>query len=247
MSAIVHLTEVDSTNDELQRMLQANHDGVEEGLFVYADVQTKGRGQGGSSWESEWGKNLTGTFVLFPDFLPAGKQFLITQIGALAVADFLSLYCKLTDITVKWPNDVYWKDKKISGTLNEALLMGHSIDYVLLGIGINLNQKEFLSDAPNPVSVYQITSQLVDIPIAATQLQQCLLRRYMQLANEDVDQIRSDYDNRLYRREGYYCYEDKNGLFSAKIVKVHPSGEFELELENGERRKYLFKEVSFVL
>ncbi len=248
MDTIIHLASTTSTNDEMQKLLNANTPDLQEGTLIYADEQTKGRGQVGNSWESETGKNLTGTIVLFPDFLKADEQFLITQMGALAVVDFLTKYAHLTNVTVKWPNDVYWNDKKISGTLNEAMLMGKSIDYVMLGVGINLNQSTFRSDAPNPVSVVQITGQEFNQTKAAVLFRQCVMERYMQLANGDGSDIRRDYMACLYRKDGFYAYADERGeRFEAEIVTIHPAGEFELRLRSGEHRTYLFKQVHYIL
>lgn len=248
MDTIIHLDTVTSTNDELLRILNEKIDEVPEGTMVYADVQTKGRGQVGNHWESEKGKNLLTSVAVFPDFLAADQQFLITQVGALAVVDFLSTYVGLDQLSVKWPNDVYVGDKKISGTLNEAMLMGRTIAYVVLGVGINLNQSVF-SDYPlNPVSAVQLTGREYDVDKAAVLFRQCLMARYMQLVNGGEDTIRSEYMDVLYRKSGFYEYIDEaESRFSARIVKVHPAGELELELESGEHRIFLFKQVSCVL
>lgn len=231
------------------KLYQTFGDDLQEGTVVYADEQTKGRGQVGNSWESEPGKNLTATVILYPDFLSAERQFLITQVGALAVCDFLTQMVGLSDIRVKWPNDVYWKDRKISGTLNEAMLIGKEMTYVMLGVGINLNQIQFRSPAPNPVSVVQITEEEFPVDKAVLLFRQCLMQRYMQLVNGGEADLVSDYSKVLYRNDGnYYPYLDEDGCrFDAKIVCVHPNGEYELEMKDGARRVFLFKQVSFLL
>ena len=241
------MKEVTSTNDYMLSLLSGKGSEVEEGTYVYADTQTKGRGQGKNTWESEPGRNLTGTLVLFPDFLPAGEQFLITQAMALGVADFLHSFAALDDLSVKWPNDIYWRDFKICGILNEAQLMGHSINYVLVGAGVNINQRHFVSDAPNPVSVYQITHREFSIDEAAVALHSALMNRYMQLVNGETETIRSGYADKLYRKSGLHGFVDEAGPFNASIVKVHPAGEIELRRESGETRSYLFKQVEFVV
>ncbi|MCQ2206631.1 MAG: biotin--[acetyl-CoA-carboxylase] ligase [Paludibacteraceae bacterium] len=248
MDSILHLDSVTSTNDVLLKLLSEDSSNIPEGMLVYADEQTKGRGQVGNHWESEKGKNLLASIAVFPDFLPADRQFIITQVGALAVVDFLTKFVGLDHVSVKWPNDVYVGDKKISGTLNEAMLIGRSIAYVVLGVGINLNQLHF-SDYPlNPVSAIHYTKTEFDVSKAAVLFRQCLMMRYMQLANGEESQLRDDYMRVLYRKSGYYPYKDENGiLFSARIIAVHPAGELELELENGEHKLYLFKQVSYVL
>lgn len=248
MDTILHLKSTTSTNDEMSLLVKQYGDDVPEGMLIYTDEQTNGRGQIGNHWESETGKNLLCTVLLYPDFLPADQQFIITQLGALSVADFLKKYVGLTDISIKWPNDVYWKDYKISGTLNEAMLMGKSISHVMLGVGVNLNQLVFTDYAPNPISAIQITHKEYPIDQAAVIFRQCLMNRYIQLVNGDISSIRGDYMSALYRREGYYKYEDESGnCFEASILDVHPTGELDLKLKDGKIRSFLFKQVRFVL
>ena len=155
---IIRLAETDSTNNYLRE--QCAKDRLPEGSLVIADFQTAGKGQVGNSWESEAGKNLMFSILLYPDFLPANRQFLISQIASLSVKETLDEY---TDsVTVKWPNDIYWKDRKICGMLIENDLSGHNLYCSIIGIGINLNQAVFRGDAPNPVSLFQIIGKEVD-------------------------------------------------------------------------------------
>ena len=141
---LIHISETNSTNNYLQTLCARQK--VEELTTVVADFQTSGRGQRGNSWESEPLKNLLFSFVLFPDFLEARCQFLISQIISLAIKEELSTYTE--DISIKWPNDIYWKEKKICGILIENDLMGRNICQSIAGIGININQEEFYSPAP---------------------------------------------------------------------------------------------------
>lgn len=144
--------------------------------------QTAGRGQRGNSWESEDGANLLFSFVLYPDFLEARKQFYLSQITALALQEVLSQY---TDgIRIKWPNDIYWKDKKICGTLIENDLTGIHISRSISGTGVNLNQERFVSDAPNPVSLFQITGQRYDRKEILHQLMERVAHYYTLLKTE---------------------------------------------------------------
>lgn len=150
---IIRLEETTSTNNYLRGLV--GKESLPEGSIVVTEYQTAGRGQVGNTWESEPGKNLMFSIILYPDFLPANRQFLISQIAALSVKETLDAY--VDGITVKWPNDIYWRDKKICGMLIENDLTGHSLYCSVIGIGININQREFLSDALNPVSLVQIT------------------------------------------------------------------------------------------
>ena len=158
---ILRVAETASTNSLLRELVIK--ESLAEGSVVVADFQTAGRGQIGNTWESEAGKNLMFSLVLYPTCIPANRQFLISQIAALSVKEALDLYAD--HITVKWPNDIYWKDKKICGMLIENDLSGHNLYCSIIGIGINLNQTVFRGDAPNPVSLFQIIGKERDVSI----------------------------------------------------------------------------------
>jgi BirA family transcriptional regulator, biotin operon repressor / biotin---[acetyl-CoA-carboxylase] ligase len=156
---LIHINETNSTNNYLQSLCSKQK--MEELTVVVADFQTSGRGQRGNSWESDPGKNLLFSTVIFPEFLEARRQFLISQVISLAIKEELDTYT--TDISIKWPNDIYWKEKKICGMLIENDLMGRNISQSIAGIGININQEIFHSSAPNPVSLVQITGKEHDL------------------------------------------------------------------------------------
>ena len=148
---ILKLTETASTNDVLLA-----HPAPSNGEMVVAvaEYQTAGRGQAGNSWESERGKNLLFSILTCPQNIAIADQYVLSMAGALALKAALDRY---TDhITLKWPNDIYWHDRKISGTLIETTVKGKRIDRCVYGIGLNVNQSEFRSNAPNPVSLYNI-------------------------------------------------------------------------------------------
>lgn len=239
---IIRLAETDSTNNYLRT--QCTKAQLPEGSLVIADFQTAGKGQIGNSWESEAGKNLMFSLLLYPDFLPANRQFLISQITSLSVKETLDKY---TDsITVKWPNDIYWKDRKICGMLIENDLSGQQIYSSIIGIGLNINQKIFRSDAPNPVSLTQITGGTYDREEILTRFLHIFFRYYSLLLQEKEEEIRTAYMTALYHGDGYYSYTDKNGPFEARIHAIEPTGHLILQLRNGEQRRYAFKEVTIL-
>ncbi len=242
----IYLEETDSTNNYIQQLLAEKKE-VDEGMLVWTEFQTSGRGQNQNKWESERGKNLTFSLLLSPDFVPVTEQFILSQIASLGVVDFLSSFCELTDLSIKWSNDVYWKDKKICGMLIENLISGRSISHTILGIGININQTAFKSNAPNPVSVRQITGKSYNLNLAITAVREAILKRYMQLLRDEKVQIRKDYFNCLYRGKGYFRYKDNSGEFLACIKDIRENGLLVLETNSGEERVYAFKEVSFIL
>ena len=218
-------------------------------ILVTADFQTAGRGQAGNSWESEAGKNLLFGLLFHPREVEANRQFILSQAVALSICETLSDYAE--DIRIKWPNDIYWKDKKICGILIENDLSGHHIRRSIAGIGININQEVFNSDAPNPVSLKQITGKEHD----RYEILAHILRRvqiyYNSLQMEDFavysDEISTRYARSLFRRRGLHPYEDTNGKFLARLLRIEQDGRFVLEDEGGSEREYLFKEVQYIL
>jgi len=215
---------------------------IPEGFVVYTDFQTAGKGQAGNGWESEIAKNLLFSMVLYPKQIRPDEQFLISQLVSVAIKKALDEYTD--DITVKWPNDIYWKDKKIAGILIENSLQGSQIKSTVIGIGLNVNQTEFVSDAPNPVSLRQIMGKQQP----KTPLLKSICMNIASLYNNlDAEKIRSEYVGMLYRKDGFHSYRENHLTFQARIVAVHPDGQIDLELENGERKGYYFKEVSFVV
>lgn len=240
---LIYLPETDSTNNYLANLCDTQH--VPELTTVWTGFQTSGRGQRGNTWESEAGSNLLFSYVLHPHFLDIKKQFLLAEIGALAYYDILSTITG--GITIKWPNDIYWMDKKISGTLIENDLSGIHISRSIAGTGININQENFVSDAPNPVSLFQITGKKWDCRTLLESILERIAHYYRLLQEGETGYISSQYMQALYRREGYHTYKDPSGIFRARIVEIEPSGRMHLEDENGNCRSYLFKEVQYII
>lgn len=240
---LIHISETNSTNSYLQAL--CTREKVEELTTVVADFQTSGRGQRGNSWESEPFKNLLFSFVLFPDFLEARRQFLISQIVSLAIKEELDTYTD--DISIKWPNDIYWKEKKICGILIENDLMGRNISQSIAGIGININQEAFHSPAPNPVSLYQITGKQYDILDVLKNIMLRVQSYYSRLLKDDTAFIAAQYEKSLFRKEGLHRYKDADGEFLARIVCVESEGRLILEDEKQTQRGYMFKEVEYLL
>ncbi len=218
-----------STNRELPA--DAPH-----GFAVMAHTQTAGRGQRGNSWEAAPGMNITMSVMLRPSNLPAAHQFEVSEAVCLAVADLLRSL-GIEQVAVKWPNDVYVGDRKICGILIENSLQGTLLARSIAGIGLNVNQLTFCSDAPNPVSLRQITGQEYPLEPLAERLVELILSRLERTDNHP------DYLANLWRRTGLHPWRDDSGLFQASIVYVSPTGM--LTLSNS--RTYAFKEVAAML
>ncbi|MDR2496164.1 MAG: biotin--[acetyl-CoA-carboxylase] ligase [Tannerellaceae bacterium] len=244
-SPIIRLRETASTNLHMLELLEK--DSLPEGSVVTAEYQTAGRGQaGGSAWESAPAQNLTFSLLLRPEQIRAREQFILAQISALAVKETLDLFAG--GFTVKWPNDVYWNNKKICGILIENTLMGEYISSSVVGIGLNVNQTAFPEMEAAPVSLRMITGEMYEREALLQRLLRRLFDRYRRICSADaLAEARTEYRQALYRRDGFHPYRDRTGLFEACIADVEPSGHLLLMLRSGETRRYALKEVSCII
>lgn len=222
--------------------------------LVTTDYQTHGHGQVNTVWESARGENLLFSFLFRPQHITAGEQFFLSEIACLAVAHTLDAYTE--GISVKWPNDVYHHDRKICGMLLRHTLSGAQISATLVGIGLNLNQKQFVGDAPNPVSLRQIIGRPVDREEVLCRFAHHFDRLLRAVTPPDPDErlaqrqrLHGEYLRRLYHRDGAHDYVDaaSSETFSAHIVDVAPTGQLTLRTTDGRLRHYHFKEVRFVV
>lgn len=237
---------VDSTN-ACMRGLAA--DGAESGTVVTAHRQSAGRGQRGNSWEAEPGKNLTFSILLRPYRLPANSQFTLSEAVAVSVAETIAemLPPDAPEVEVKWPNDIYIGDKKICGILIENTLSGKNISYSIIGIGINVNQTAFLSDAPNPASMIHFTGRDTDLEIMLEKVCDRILTRCENL-HDRRSAIHDTYLSRLWRRTGIFPFREPQGeIFQASIKAISDQGFLTLELSSGEEKTYAFKEIEAVV
>ena len=236
---VIHIEETDSTNRWLKEIQQPEKT---ENLLVVTEFQTAGKGCGKNAWESERGKNLTFSMLIHPVDITASDQFRITEMVSVALCETLeySLTSHLSPL-IKWPNDIYVGDKKICGILIENRLQGSVIKDCIIGIGLNVNQTVFRSDAPNPVSLCQLLGHEVD----RTQLLEAFLLRFEAVRQRET--VGTDYRERLYRRAGWHAYEDAQGRFEARLTGVSEDGHLLLEDRQGRQRTYAFKEVQFIV
>ena len=227
---VIYLEETDSTNRWL-----AEHGGDED-VAVWTGFQTAGRGCGKNCWESERGKNLTFSLLCHPAEIPAARQFQVSMAASVALRDVLSAYVE--DVSIKWPNDLYVGDRKICGILISCTLHGNMLRDCIIGIGLNVNQRQFRSDAPNPVSLFQLLGHEVE--------REQLLRQFLARFNP-LEDVAAAYRAALYRREGPHPYRDGGGRFMARLVDVEDDGHLLLCDSDGRLRRYAFKEVSFLI
>jgi BirA family biotin operon repressor/biotin-[acetyl-CoA-carboxylase] ligase len=239
----IFLEELTSTNNHAIKLLSVEK--PREGTIVRTGFQTAGRGQPGNSWESEKGKNLLFSIILYPEVISPGKQFIVSMALSLGIRDFLDRF--VSGSSIKWPNDIYVKDDKIAGILIESSTMGEKIQYLVAGIGFNLNQEKFISDAPNPVSLKQLTGVEYDTEGCLDELSQCLDIRYEQLKNGDITNIKKDYIKHLFRYGKWSEFKAPEGTFRGTIKKVDEDGCLTILKRSGEETQFYFKEVEFVL
>ncbi len=236
---IEFLKQVDSTNRWLKSQIKMRD--LNEGFVIRTDYQTAGRGQIDTVWESERAKNLLFSLVLMPENLSVHQQFLISQLVSVAICRCLETYLK--QVKIKWPNDIYVGDKKIAGVLIENSWMGDRVKSSVVGIGLNVNQTKFKSNAPNPISMKNLLGKSINRTIVLTQILEQI--RILYSAEEELVEL--EYFERLYRSNDYYPYHDADGNFKAKIANVKSDGQLELETPSGHRKYYYFKEVEFVI
>jgi len=239
---IFRLKTIDSTNSYLKDLAQKLI--FEEGTVVVTNNQTNGRGQQGSYWESQMGKNITCSIVLYPSFLPIQQYFLISEAVSLGVKETLDAY--IDGVTVKWSNDIYYLERKIAGILIENELIGDKFNFSVVGIGLNINQDCFFSDAPNPVSLKQITGKNYDIETIFKELIKNILHRYKQLKEGDTENLIRMYHEALYRKIGFHRYKDNERIFNARINRISDDGFLHLVTDWQEERSYSFRNVRFI-
>ena len=239
---LLHIAETDSTNRWLKEHASA------EDVVVWADFQTAGRGCGTNTWESERGKNLLFSVLFHPQAIAPNKQFLISMAVSVAIArvveqDMLMLASTPT-VSIKWPNDIYVDDRKICGILIENRLQGNCVKDSIIGVGLNVNQTVFRGDAPNPISYAQLFGNDYNRMV----ILQNVLGQFGRLMEQtDAEDLKAEYRRRLYRQQGYYLFRDGSGDFEAQVLTVEDDGRLVLRLQNGEKRRYAFKEVQFII
>jgi BirA family biotin operon repressor/biotin-[acetyl-CoA-carboxylase] ligase len=232
-----------STNTHLIHLLRKNR--LPEGTIIATDYQSAGRGQAGNKWESEEGKNLLFSILLLPHMIKPTDQFLISMVLSLGICDFLNRYVPAS--SVKWPNDIYVNNDKIAGLLIENSIMEDQMEYSIAGIGLNVNQETFISDAPNPVSLKLITGASYDLAACLKQLAADLDKRYKQLISGEYSRIRNEYIARLFRLKLWSKFRDSEGVCDGRIVSVTENGRLQVEMRSGVLKEYSFKEIEFIL
>ena len=239
---IVSLDEIDSTNLYLKEHINRNAKEI-EGLVVTTKSQTSGRGQKGNIWKSEKGKNLTFSIYLKPT-IAVNDQFLVSKVISLGIIDFLS-DLGLQQLKIKWPNDIYCKDRKIAGILIENAIRENKIISSVVGIGLNVNQLQFdLENKPTSI-LMQLGGESFNLNKLLDQLLFFIEKRYMILKKDNNQPINEAYISLMYGIGECKKYEVNNEILEGTILGVNGIGRLELEVNN-EIKSLDLKEVKFL-
>lgn len=238
----MELASIESTNIYAMERLQANLAG--HGAAFFAHHQTAGKGQRGRSWTAEAGQNIALSIIIDASFLTITHQFPVSSMAAVASYDFFSNYAG-DETRIKWPNDLYWRDRKAGGILIENLVRGNKWQGSVVGIGINLNQTVFPPLARNPVSLKQITGKQSDPVSMAKELCHCLEKRFLQLKNGDEAGLLDAYNRVLYKRGEEVRLKQGSVGFFGRIQEVTADGD--LRVSGGLKDRFRFGELEWVI
>ena len=230
-----------STNTEAQQLLIKNE--ATEGCTIVTHRQTQGRGQRGNTWEAEPGQNITLSVILSPTFLAARQQFYLNMAISLAILDLLHEN-GLQQAQVKWPNDLFFEDKKLGGILIENTINSHSIQHSVVGIGLNVNQLQFAS--PTATSMANVCGHVLDLEKITARLLELLEKRYLQLRNGHTARLRYEYLQRLYRYQEVHLFRVGQEQVQGQIIGVDEDGRLAVEIEK-ELRYFAFKEIEHII
>ena len=242
---IIFLEEVDSTNRYLSDWLSKEK--VKEGTLVWAFCQTAGRGLDNNSWESIPGRNLTFSFVLYPSFLAANRQFYITKAISLALVDLIRNELPGNyEVKIKWPNDIYIGNRKVAGVLIQNGVKGEQFEYSIIGIGLNVNQESFSPDLPNPGSLKQCGGKEFNLEILLRKTIDSIQSRVNILLQGNHDRLDLDYLADLYRYQQLNDYLFKGEKIQARITGVNRYGQLILGIPGGKTIECDLKDVRFI-
>lgn len=226
-------------------MAQVAAGAASHGTLFFAYDQWAGKGQRGRTWTSNPGENIVLSAVLEPVAFPASRIFSLSACVALACHDLFSRYAGEEETAIKWPNDLYWRDRKAGGILIENHFRGERWAVAIAGMGININQVRFPEAARNPVSLKQITGLSFDAVALARELGECLDRRYGELEQGGAVGLVEAYNGCLYGRGKSVRLKKDNAVFETTVKEVTVLGE--LITRDTIERRFGFGEVEWVI
>ena len=223
----IALSSVDSTNN--YAMAKAHAGLAKHGDAFFAYKQTGGKGQRGKTWHTGNGENIAISIVVGPKQLQVAQQFRLSVAVALGCYDFFSKYAG-DEVFIKWPNDIYWRDRKAGGVLIENIIgkdkWGNNVwRFSVVGIGININQTNFDKGLGNAVSLKQITGKTFDVVMLAKDLQGMVLERAALASEGEFDNLLDEYNSRLFKKDSTVKLRKGEIEFNTVIKYVLPNGQ----------------------
>lgn len=240
---IIHLKNVNSTNHFASDLIKNIKDS--EGTVVVSENQISGRGRGSNQWASAKKKNLLFSIILYPEFLEIQQQFYLSKVMALGITDFLANYS--SEVSIKWPNDIYIGNKKICGTLIEQIVAGKTIKSSVVGIGLNINQVRFSKELRNPVSLKKVTGITYDLDECLNNLLLHLDNRYKQLKEKDFKSIDLAYNSHLFQLGEQASYKSGKNIFAAVLKGVNHDGQLILVDAEKNKKYFYMDEIVFII
>lgn len=237
---VLFLSQCHSTNDKAAELMKEKPQ--IEGTTIITEDQTHGRGQRGNVWESEPGKNAIFSFILRPNTISAQRQFQLHLITTLAIHQALFPILG-KELKIKWPNDIYYRDRKLGGILIENTLKGTQIDSAVVGIGINVNQIHFTNI--HATSLKEITEDTYEINDLIEQILIEVEKKYLELKNGHIKILEVQYLRRLYLYNQMCTFEATGRIFQGKITGVNPVGLLQIQ-EDNLTHEFAFKEVAYL-
>lgn len=242
----IELQSVDSTNNYARQLVHA--DLAQNRAGVFAHEQVAGKGQRGKTWLTEKAGNIALSIIVKPKAIPLTAQFQLSACAAVATQIFFSHYAG-DDTKIKWPNDLYWQDRKAGGILIESVVSSGDAgistwEWAIIGIGININQTQFPPHLPNPVSLKQITGKTFDPVFLAKELHSIFLQQFDELTTRGFSAIYEHYLANLYKKNERVRLKKDNRAFEATIIEVSKSGK--LIAEHGIVEEFDFGAVEWM-
>jgi len=224
------LPEVDSTNRYAKNQIDSKL--ADHGAVYFAHNQLEGKGRMGKRWASEPGKNILMSLVINTSQQKNRSLPGLNQWVSLACYDFLSQYAG-EETCIKWPNDLYWRDRKAGGILIENTWRGNLWNWAIIGIGLNINQSHFEEGVGQPVSLQQITGKVHPPVELAKELCICLEFRYQQWVNQQEEEMLDAYNQRLYKKNQWVTFVVNGKELTGIPIAVTIAGELMIKDEKG--------------
>jgi len=242
---MIKIKSVDSTNNFAKELLVLQTK-VPDFFCISTEYQTRGKGQKGNTWESEPSKNLLFSIIVSPNFLKPINQFYLSMAVSLGIKEYLETY--VDNVTIKWPNDIYVASKKICGILIENTIADDELKHSIIGIGLNVNQKLFSEDLPNPTSLYNENPITYDLDVELKNVLSHISEYFERIKKFQYHDILTSYNDCLYLKDINSKFKDKHGIFRGIISKVEESGALIVKkCDDLTENVYLFKEIEFLI